>query len=35
VRAQDPAGKLAAGPRRIERFQIKVADLRRLMGEAR
>jgi superfamily II DNA or RNA helicase len=33
VRAQDPASKLAAGPRRIERFQIKVADLRRLMGE--
>jgi superfamily II DNA or RNA helicase len=33
VRAQDPAAKLAAGPRRIERFQIKVADLRRLIGE--
>jgi superfamily II DNA or RNA helicase len=35
VRAQDPASKLAAGPRRIERFQIKVPDLRRLMGETR
>jgi superfamily II DNA or RNA helicase len=35
VRAQDPAGKLAAGPRRIERFQIKVPDLKRLMGDAR
>lgn len=35
VRAQDPAGLLATGPRRIERFQIKVADLRRLMGEHR
>jgi superfamily II DNA or RNA helicase len=33
VRAQDPATKLATGPRRIERFQIKVPDLRRLMGE--
>jgi hypothetical protein len=33
VRAQDPAAKLAAGPRRIERFQIKLPDLRRLMGE--
>lgn len=33
VRAQDPAARLAAGPRRIERFQIKIADLRRLMGE--
>jgi hypothetical protein len=31
LRAQDPAGQLAAGPRRIERFQIKVSDLRRLM----
>ena len=31
LRAQDPAGQLAAGPRRIERFQIKVTDLRRLM----
>jgi hypothetical protein len=35
VRAQDPAGKLAGGPRRIERFQIKVPDLKRLMGDAR
>ncbi|MEV0694829.1 helicase-related protein [Streptomyces sp. NPDC050388] len=35
IRAQDPAGLLAAGPRRIERFKIKVADLRRLMGEQR
>ncbi|MCZ7434509.1 helicase-related protein [Streptomyces sp. WMMC1477] len=35
VRVQDPAGLLASGPRRIERFQIKVADLRRLMGEQR
>lgn len=33
VRAQDPAGKLANGPRRIERFQIKLTDLRRLMGD--
>lgn len=31
LRAQDPAGQLAAGPRRIERFQIKVAELKRLM----
>ncbi|MBO4236830.1 helicase-related protein [Pseudonocardia alni] len=31
LRAQDPAGQLAAGPRRIERFQIKVTDLKRLM----
>ncbi len=35
VRAQNPADLLASGPRRIERFQIKVADLRRLMGEQR
>ncbi|MFI6059636.1 helicase-related protein [Streptomyces sp. NPDC051286] len=35
VRAQDPARLLATGPRRIERFQIKVADLRRLMGDQR
>ena len=35
VRAQDPASQLASGPRRIERFQIKIQDLRRLMGEAR
>lgn len=35
ARAQDPASQLAAGPRRIERFQIKVTDLRRLMGETR
>lgn len=35
VRAQDPAGKLATGPRRIERFQIKVPDLKRLMGDPR
>ncbi|MEV4615080.1 helicase-related protein [Kitasatospora sp. NPDC049258] len=33
VRAQDPASQLASGPRRIERFQIKVADLKRLMGD--
>lgn len=33
IRAQDPAGKLAAGPRRIERFQIRIADLRRLMED--
>jgi len=32
VRAQDPAAQLANGPRRIERFQIKLADLRRLLG---
>jgi superfamily II DNA or RNA helicase len=32
IRAQDPAGKLATGPRRIERFQIQVGDLKRLMG---
>ncbi|WP_346623899.1 helicase-related protein [Blastococcus montanus] len=31
LRAQDPAGQLVAGPRRIERFQIKVTDLKRLM----
>ena len=31
LRAQDPAGSLAAGPRRIERFQIRVTDLKRLM----
>lgn len=31
LRARDPAGQLASGPRRIERFQIKVADLKRLM----
>lgn len=31
LRAQDPAAQLAAGPRRIERFQIKVTDLKRLM----
>lgn len=30
VRAQDPAGQLASGPRRIERFQIKVTELKRL-----
>ncbi|HTJ68789.1 MAG TPA: helicase-related protein [Actinospica sp.] len=35
VRAQDPAKLLTTGPRRIERFQLKVADLRRLMGERR
>ena len=34
VRAQDPAGKLAHGPRRIERFQIKLTDLRKLMGDS-
>ncbi|PZF66093.1 hypothetical protein DEI81_00150 [Curtobacterium sp. MCBD17_013] len=33
LRAQDPAGRLAAGPRRIERFQIKVTDLKRLMKD--
>jgi hypothetical protein len=32
VRAQDPARRLATGPQRIERFQIKVGDLKRLMG---
>jgi superfamily II DNA or RNA helicase len=32
VRAQDPAAKLATGPQRIERFQIKIGDLKRLMG---
>lgn len=31
LRAQDPAGHLATGPRRIERFQIKVTDLKRMM----
>jgi superfamily II DNA or RNA helicase len=31
LRAQDPAGQLAAGPRRIERIQIKISDLKRLM----
>lgn len=35
LRAQDPAGQLAAGPRRIERFQIKVTDLKRLMKDDR
>ncbi|MET8008500.1 helicase-related protein [Streptomyces sp. NPDC005271] len=35
VRAQDPAGKLAHGPRRIERFQIKLAELRKLMGDSK
>lgn len=34
LRAQDPAGQLAAGPRRIERFQIKVTDLKRLIKDA-
>lgn len=33
IRTQDPAAQLANGPRRIERFQIKVADLKRLMEE--
>jgi superfamily II DNA or RNA helicase len=33
VRAKDPAGQLADGPRRIQRFQIRLTDLRRLMGE--
>jgi len=32
VRAKDPAAQLASGPRRIERFQIKIGDLRLLMG---
>ncbi|MEV7099489.1 DUF3883 domain-containing protein [Amycolatopsis sp. NPDC051045] len=31
LRAQDPAGRLAAGPRRIERFRIRVTELRRMM----
>ena len=31
LRAQDPAGRLATGPRRIERFRIKAAELRRMM----
>lgn len=35
VRAQDPASQLSNGPRRIERFQIKLTDLRRLMGDNR
>ncbi len=35
VRGQDPAAQLASGPRRIERFQIKVTDLRRLVGDKR
>ncbi|MEU2727728.1 helicase-related protein [Streptomyces griseoviridis] len=35
VRVQDPAGKLAHGPRRIERFQIKLAELRKLMGDSK
>ncbi|WP_436059265.1 helicase-related protein [Arthrobacter sp. LjRoot78] len=34
IRAQDPAGQLAAGPKRIERFQIKLADLKKLMGDS-
>ena len=32
IRAQDPAGQLKSGPRRIERYQIKLGDLKRLMG---
>jgi len=31
LRAQDPAGRLAAGPRRIERFRIRVTELKRMM----
>lgn len=31
LRAQDPASRLAAGPRRIERFRIRVTELRRMM----
>jgi superfamily II DNA or RNA helicase len=32
VRAQDPASQLSASPKRIERFQIKVPDLKRMQG---
>ena len=32
LRQQDPAGVLGVGPRRIERFQISLSELRRLMG---
>ena len=32
VRAKDPAGQLMSGPRRIERFQLKLTDLKILMG---
>lgn len=35
IRAQDPAAQLIEGPQRIKRFRIKLADLRRLMGEHR
>ena len=35
VRAQDPAGQLATGPRRIERFQISLTALRGLAGTQR
>ncbi|WP_448002691.1 helicase-related protein [Agromyces bauzanensis] len=35
VRAKDPAGQLGSGPRRIERFQLKLGDLRILMGAER
>ena len=33
VRAKDPAAQLSSGPRRIQRFQIRLTDLRSLMGE--
>lgn len=32
LRQQDPAGVLSGGPRRIERFQIPLSELRRLLG---
>jgi superfamily II DNA or RNA helicase len=32
LRLQDPAMKLGGGPRRIERFQIPIAELNRLIG---
>lgn len=32
VRAKDPAAQLSSGPRTIERFQIKIGDLKMLMG---
>ncbi|WP_159000922.1 helicase-related protein [Streptomyces sp. SBT349] len=35
IRAQDPAGKLGSAVRRIERVQIKVTDLMRMMESSR
>jgi hypothetical protein len=32
IRAKDPAGQLTSSPRRIERFQIRLADLKSLVG---